>query len=167
MARALLNGSKKGGGKLRDCCLQATSFSWLDKAVLEESNRREERKYASRWAYGIKGDRNPSPGLQSHIHTRGLLMPHASACFLACICYLIHLCVCLLGCMCTIYILHTDTHTHTCRGQKRVIDPSEMVLQVVVNYLTWVLGTNLGSLKEQGLVTTESSIQSTFKLFFF
>jgi hypothetical protein len=118
MARALLNGSKKGGGKLRDCCLQATSFSWLDKAVLEESNRREERKYASRWAYGIKGDRNPSPGLQSHIHTRGLLMPHASACFLACICYLIHLCVCLLGCMCTIYILHTDTHTHLQRPEE-------------------------------------------------
>lgn len=149
---------RKGVGSLETAASRLPPFpDWIRQYWKSQTGEKKENMQSG-WAYGIKGDRNPSPGLQSHSHTRGLLVPHASACFLACICYLIHLCVCLLGCMCTIYILHTDTHTHTCRGQKRVIDPSEMVLQVVVNYLTWVLGTNLGSLKEQGLVTTEPSI---------
>lgn len=36
------------------------------------------------------------------------------------------------------------------RGQKSVCDPLDLELQVVVSYLTWVLGTeNLGLFEEQ------------------
>lgn len=30
-------------------------------------------------------------------------------------------------------------------GHKRKLDPLELELQVIINYLTWVLGDNLGS----------------------
>lgn len=45
---------------------------------------------------------------------------------------------------------------------KWVLDPMELGLEAVVNYLTWVLGTNSGPLQiQQSLLTTEHSLQPT------
>ena len=52
---------------------------------------------------------------------------------------------CVSGCMYACYM-----QAGVCGGQERVLDPLELELQIVVNHLTWVLGTeqNLGPLKE-------------------
>lgn len=50
---------------------------------------------------------------------------------------------------------------HRCpRSQKRVSDPYELKLQVVVSHTVWLLGTGLGSSgRAARLLTTEPSLQ--------
>lgn len=56
------------------------------------------------------------------------------------------------------YIRPIFVSTH--KGQKGVLDPLELWLQVVVNLLVWMLVTERGSLgKQQTLITTKSSLQ--------
>ena len=46
-----------------------------------------------------------------------------------------------ISCVCN---MNTDVH----RGQKWVLDPQKLELQVVVSCLVWVLGAKLGPLEE-------------------
>lgn len=61
----------------------------------------------------------------------------------------------LFSCVC----VHMCAHAYKChRGQKRTSDPLELKLQMAVVYLLRLLGTELSSLQEQVLLTSEPSL---------
>lgn len=62
-----------------------------------------------------------------------------------------HSCLFLLACIC---VWHVYIGVH--RSQRRVLEPPEMDLQVVVNPLTWMLETELE--EQQMLLTNEDSL---------
>jgi hypothetical protein len=63
-------------------------------------------------------------------------------CVPVCVYVPVHVCVC--ACMCACMCV-CDMNEVACKGQKRVSHPLELELQTVMNPLTWVSGTKLGS----------------------
>jgi hypothetical protein len=69
-------------------------------------------------------------------------------------------CVCVCVCYCDSVWVCTQ-NVVACGGQKRVLDSLELKLQVVVNCLTWVPGTELRSSEKVALSHSHSNCYST------
>lgn len=89
-----------------------------------------------------------------------VIMP--SVIFLTCKLYFYYfsVCVCAHAYVCALMSVHMSIDAH--RGQKRPSDSPEVELQVAVNLLTWVLGTELQSFARAKVcfLTAEPFIQS-------